>query len=201
MNQPFDTTQDKQLLDYINQSRQAGKSDEQIRQELLGGGWQPDQIEKEFNAIEARDVDKSTHLNGKDVDRKLIYLSIIILPLLFYYFPPITFLVFLLFVALSVKRFLRYKKNLKKKTRNLAIIFLCIAMFAIGLNVYSNFSHGIVAISLLYIPGPCNGHMIIDVGVVGKSNYLYNNSYCFWERGRNCVGIIIDLGNASWCEF
>ncbi len=62
MDQPFDTTQDRQLQnlsrgseatlrDYITQARQAGKDNDQIRQELLDTGWQEDAINQHLQAF------------------------------------------------------------------------------------------------------------------------------------------------------
>ena len=46
------------LQDYISQSRQAGKSDYQIRQELLGAGWENAQINELLKVSQAGSMGK-----------------------------------------------------------------------------------------------------------------------------------------------
>ena len=53
----------EQLLNFIKQSRQTGTSDEQIRQSLLGSGWQMQDIQEALNSLDSQSPESTSDLS------------------------------------------------------------------------------------------------------------------------------------------
>lgn len=114
--------ENQQLIDFIKQSRQAGKPDPQIRQELLGAGWEANEINIALNL---------PNLSPKNRKKKIIilfFIIIILLPLVNSKSYALHFLsVFLLMVGIGVLMY--YELSNAGVPVIVRILILFIAMF------------------------------------------------------------------------